>query len=116
MTKSKTENIKSERIFVRLFPNEKAELEAKAKAENLTISEYVRQSILNSKVVQISKEERSILNKASINFNQLLRTINEEKLKGLPISKIENAIEEWSDIVSIFRELIQKYDSRKPKK
>ena len=42
MTKSKTENIKSERIFVRLFPNEKAELEAKAKAENLTISEYVR--------------------------------------------------------------------------
>lgn len=113
---NRKENIKSERIFVRLFPEEKAELESKAKAQNLTLSEYVRRSVLNSQIVQISKEERRILNNSSINFNQLLRAINEEKLRGVPVTKIDYAIKEWQEILSIFRGLIQKYDSRKPKK
>lgn len=109
--------IKSERIFVRLFPNEKIELEKKAKKQKLTLSEYVRQSVISSKIVQISDEERRILNNASLNFNQFIRAINEQRKVGeaISIDTINNAFKEW-DIISLsFRELINKYESRNPK-
>lgn len=113
----KEKNIKSERIFVRVFPTEKTELETKAKEQNLTLSEFVRQSVLTSKVVQISNEEKRILNNASLNFNQFMRAINEHRKIGesISIDTINDAFKEWEEIAYSFRKLINKYESRNPK-
>lgn len=115
--KEKINNTKSERIFVRYFPKEKEELRKKAEKENLTISEYIRQSSLHSKRVEISIEEKRILNNASININQFVKAIHEQRKVGESISNntIERMIKEWETLSFTFRQLIEKYESRKPK-
>ena len=115
--KEKNKTLKSERIYIRYSPSEKEELTRNAKAENLTISEFIRQSSLNGARIHISNEEKRILTNASLNFNQFMRAINELIKIGEPISKerIENAFSEWEIMSTSFRGLIDKYESRKPR-
>jgi hypothetical protein len=114
---AESKRVKSERIYVRYFPDEKEELSRKAKAENLTISEYIRQSSLSGKRVSISSDELKILNGSSINFNQFVKLMNTNVKSGDSISSetIENALKEWKLLALTFRNLIVKYDSTKPR-
>ena len=107
MTKSKTENIKSERIFVRLFPNEKAELEAKAKAENLTISEYVRSRALDYDLTYKLTEEEIIVYKQLNSFSDHFRRISNLFKLG-DITQVKEVSVETAELIRKHLEKLKK--------
>ena len=72
-----TEN-KTERIFIRVSPTEKKEIEEKAKLTNQSVANYLITLSKNQRIVVAKKMPRFIteINKIGVNINQITATAN----------------------------------------
>ena len=75
-----TEN-KTERIFIRVSPTEKKEIEEKAKLTNQSVANYLITLSKNQRIVVAKKMPRFIteINKIGVNINQITATANSTK-------------------------------------
>ena len=75
-----TEN-KTERIFIRVSPTEKKEIEEKAKLANQSVANYLITLSKNQRIVVAKKMPRLIteINKIGVNINQITAAANSTK-------------------------------------
>ena len=75
-----TEN-KTERIFIRVSPTEKKEIEEKAKLANQSVANYLITLSQNQRIVVAKKMPRLIteINKIGVNINQITAVANTTK-------------------------------------
>ncbi len=75
-----TEN-KTERIFIRVSPTEKKEIEEKAKLANQSVANYLITLSKNQRIVVAKKMPRLIteINRIGVNINQITATANTTK-------------------------------------
>lgn len=79
--KKRHEDARTERLNLRLLPDERAEIEVRAAAVGLTPTDYVRRAVLSGRLASIvtRKADPSLvlaINRAGVNLNQIARTLN----------------------------------------
>lgn len=68
---------KETNIIIRLSPNDKEKIKARASKEGMTVSQYARKMLLTGQVLKVEPEDRRILNGVANNLNQLTRLANQ---------------------------------------
>ena len=76
-----SEDKKSERIFIRVSPEEKKKLEAQAEQANMTVSQYILKSTENRKIVVIENIPKLFveITRIGVNINQIAHVANAQK-------------------------------------
>lgn len=79
--KKQLADARTERLNLRLLPDERIDLDARAAAVGLSPSDYARRLVLGGKIVTaISAKADPVLvlaiNRAGVNLNQIARTMN----------------------------------------
>ena len=82
--KKGTRGNKSERIGLRLTPEDRAMIEAKAKASGHNATEYIRRAALGLELKErLPAELKQVVSAASKNLNQLTRLAHMGRLEGV---------------------------------
>lgn len=79
--KKQMQDARSERLNLRLQPDERAEVETRAVALGLTPSDYARRLVIGGRLASVvaAKADPSLvlaINRAGVNLNQIARTMN----------------------------------------
>lgn len=102
---------KTERIFIRVSPTEKKEIEDKAAAANKTVAGYLIELSENRKLIDTSKFPALILEirRIGVNINQIAAVANTQKY----ISKelLQSVKEQQKDILGLLQKILEEvYD------
>lgn len=68
---------KQKNILIRVSEEDKEKIQALAKKENMSVSEYARKMMLFGQVIKVDPEEKRTLNGIANNLNQLTRNYNQ---------------------------------------
>ncbi len=79
--KKLTEDTRTERLNLRLLPDERAEIEIGAAAVGISPSDYARRLIIGGRIKRapVAKADPTLvlaINRAGVNLNQIARTMN----------------------------------------
>lgn len=79
--KKQQQEARSERLNLRLQPDERADIEARAVALGITPSDYARRLVIGGRLASVvaKKADPSLvlaINRAGVNLNQIARTMN----------------------------------------
>ena len=89
-------------IKIRVTPEEKLQIQKRAKSENLNVSKYGRNMLLNGTVFVLEKEELFQLKKIGININQLARHANFKKE-----IKTDQVMQEFRNIKTLLNQILE---------
>ena len=76
------EDARTERLNLRLLPDERAEVDVRAAAVGLSPSDYARRLVIGGSVVHMRTAPKAdpalvlAINRAGVNLNQIARTLN----------------------------------------
>lgn len=105
-----SENIKSQNIIIRVSPEEKKNIESKAKQSKMTVSQYLLKVSENKKIIVAENIPELIfeITKIGVNVNQIAHVANSQKyvntrqiyeVKNL-LREVQNNMEKIIDIIS----------------
>ena len=100
-----TEN-KTERIFIRVSPTEKKEIEEKAKLANQSVANYLITLSKNQRIVVAKKMPRLIteINKIGVNINQITAVANTTKYVSKEM--LMKVREELTKVIGLLQQIL----------
>ena len=100
-----TEN-KTERIFIRVSPTEKKEIEEKAKLANQSVANYLITLSQNQRIVVAKKMPRLIteINKIGVNINQITAVANTTKYVSKEM--LMKVREELTKVIGLLQQIL----------
>ena len=108
-----SEDKKSERIFIRVSPEEKKKLEAQAEQANMTVSQYILKSTENKKIVVIENIPKLFveITRIGVNINQIAHVANAQKyVNTRQIYEIQNLLKEVDKHMMEIIKALDNYD------
>ena len=109
-----SEDKKSERIFIRVSPEEKKSIETKAEQANMTVSQYVLKATENKKIVVSENIPKLFveITRIGVNINQIAHVANAQKyVKMSAIYETQKLLREVQEsMTKILQELYDKED------
>ncbi len=104
---------RTERVFIRVTPEERKILQRKASAAGLSVSDYVRLSLIHSddctiNVIDIEPLRKVMfeLAKQGVNLNQFMHFLNTYKQDGFDAGRAETVLEKERKLFADVREAI----------